>query len=188
MVTRSRSDSWCFAILTARTSTTSRSQPCTSTGPFTFCSSNVPPGCKGYVWSNCWLSAAKLGTAANERSNANRAETNRRLRSIARTPFEDDSANCVPGTQTKACYSARRSAQVKLHGNSGNYVHPFAAHGRGLAAPGFDTGNCRIYERRLRALHNLFHLHAAVLLESHLQTHAPFHTAFSCGHRIRRTR
>src|SRR5262249_8297428 len=56
----------------------------------------------------------------------------------------------VPGTRSKACSSARISAQVKLYRDRGNYIHAFAVHHCGLAAPGFDAGNGRIDERRLR--------------------------------------
>src|SRR5262245_36784273 len=88
IATRSRSDSRTLAVFTARTSTTSLSQPCTSTVPFTFCSSNVPPGCSAYDWLNSLL-MANPGTAAIANANDNTNAGTNSLRSFITTPSED---------------------------------------------------------------------------------------------------
>src|SRR5580765_5830517 len=159
MATRSRSDSRSFAVFTARTSTTSLSQPWTSTVPFTFCNSNVPPGCSEYVWLNSLL-MANPGTAAIANANHTIIAGTNSLRSLIYNPLRGLrtrivsvrreaspspekrlrpkprlSGHLYPFRPLKIRLSKPLVAQLELERDRRDYIHLLAVHPDRLAAP-----------------------------------------------------
>src|SRR2546422_11381041 len=90
-------------------------------------------------------------------------------------------------TQTKIA-ALVASAQMKIDGYRGNDVHGLAVHVSRFAAPGLDTGDGSVNERRLRTFDNFFDLNVGILSKPNLEPHAAFDAAFARGHRIRRAR
>src|SRR5215470_5130919 len=96
---------------------------------------------------------ANPGTAATLRTSVNKAETNRLFRSIAITPFENESAktdlqsNFGPHpVQNQTLGAARASAQMKFDCHCRNNIYFLAVHVRRFAAPQLYSRNGCVHQ------------------------------------------